>query len=202
MGFVYWLGYLVLFDRYLIAIVPGLGAILLSRWRHPQDASRDRRGLATIARLVLPVRAIATIASFVVIAMISVLLALNGFAFDAARWHAASQVVASGVPGDRIDAGIEWTGWHAPGAMTGTFPWFGTVPGDEQGDFSDYTAQLYPSMPCVVMSSSPMTPGGSMGTGAGRLKLLLVKPYHTYLIAGASAAVYLYSTGASGCPHE
>jgi hypothetical protein len=82
-----------------------------------------------------------------------------GLAYDTARWRAGRQLVASGVPADDVDAGLEWRGYHSAAGM---------APGDDW-NFPGTT-------PCYVVSAVPR---------AGQ-RPVRVLAYRTFLVAGTS----------------
>jgi hypothetical protein len=185
--------YWPLFDRYLIPLIPGLaGPILTTGRRHGAELPHRRRTIpALMERLLSPVLPIAGVASFVVVALISAMLALNAFAFDAARWQTGSMSVAAGVPAGRVDAGMEWDGWHSPGALM-NYPWISKLHG-----YFDYAWEFYPSPPCVVVATSP---AGLVDPGSYQSFTLVAKiHYDTYLVTGSSY-LYVYATHLAGCP--
>lgn len=92
-------------------------------------------------------------AALALIGVISALLAANGFAFDAARWHAAQRIATAGVAPSRIAAGLEWTGWHSPHGM---------VYGDDQADQpGGWELAFYRLPACLVLSPSPLRPAAT-----------------------------------------
>jgi hypothetical protein len=182
------IGYGPLFDRYLIPVLPGVaGAALIVRRNAPGGNHRSGN-VVLMERLMAPVLRLAGAACMVVIAAISIMLTLNAFAFDSARWHAASKSVAFGLPADRVDGGFEWNGWHSPGPLT-VYAWSKRL----HGTFSSAPG-FDPKPPCTVMTSSPLT-----ASERGQFKLLTVDRYKTFLVAGGSY-LYIYATHLPGCP--
>ena len=120
------------------------------------------------------------------LAVLSTLLALNAFSSDVTRWHTATEIVRAGIPADRVDAGLEWDGFHsADGSISGTsyrseplFQW--------GGDF-------YRKQSCVVLRLS------AVGAAAPNWTLLTIRRYRTFLVIGSSR-LYVYATNLPGCP--
>lgn len=169
------------YDRYLIALAPAVLAALLAS----QPESRAKPQLSAAQRLDerIPVRLnrIAAAAAGAFIALVSFALAANAFGYDSARWRAAQQVAATGVPADSIDAGLEWLGNHAPDGMTNRHP--AAAAGlDWEPYFSDQP-------PCYVVTSDLHEPSWTLDRTVG---------YRTFLIAGESK-LYVYATHANGC---
>jgi hypothetical protein len=185
-------GYWPLFDRYLIPLVPGVAAPLFAGGRHGVHEARHSRVRALTEQILSRTLPAAGVASFAVIGAISAMLALNAFAFDAARWRTASKVVALGVAADRVDAGLEWDGWHSQGPMT-EHAWASKFVGA-----FDFAQSFYTSPPCVVEAASPFTPGDGVGD-QGKATLVTTTRYHTLLVSGESK-LYVYATHIPGCP--
>ena len=102
-------GGLGLYDRYLLALIPGTLAITLAKpgrfetgdWRERYD-----RAFAVVCK---PLSA----AAFLFLAVISVLMIGNAFGFDIARWHAGQSLTKSTrLAAGRVNAGLEWNGYH------------------------------------------------------------------------------------------
>ena len=83
------------YSRYLLVVPPVLAVFLL---REP-GAVRWRRPVALVAGLTA----------------LAVVLTAGTLRSDAARWQAASALVAEGVDPMSIAAGQEWSGWHTAG---------------------------------------------------------------------------------------
>ncbi|MEE2854237.1 MAG: glycosyltransferase family 39 protein [Actinomycetota bacterium] len=102
------------------------------------------------------------------LAATTTLITANALAFDAARWKAASSLVARGVAPTDIDAGIEWVGYHASepaslsSAHTQALGW--------------YMRMFEHSRECYVVSASPLQGMTSIAT----------TQYRTYALAGSS----------------
>ena len=179
------------FDRYLPVLLPGVLAAVLSHPKTPSAAKPRSRfrlcGLPT--RLgAAGLRRGSTVAALALVGVTSALLAANGFAFDAARWHAAQHVAKAGVSPGRIAAGLEWTGWHSPhGVLYGH---------DHAGQPGGWELSFYRRPACIVLTPSPLRPAALARHAAWTLAGSYV--YKTFLIAGQSR-LYLYRTHASGC---
>lgn len=85
------------FSRYFLILVPVGAGLLLSR----DGSHRLRVGFVAA----------------VMIWAFGLALTAGTMAYDAARWEAATQLVAKGVAPQEIDAGFEWVGMHAPGVF-------------------------------------------------------------------------------------
>ena len=179
------------FDRYLPVLVPGTLAAVLS---HPgarstaKPWSRPRlRGLASHFGAA-GIRRGSAVAALALLGVTSALLAANGFAFDAARWHAAQLVAKAGVSPSRIAAGVEWTGWHSPHGVT-----YGH---GQAGRPGGWELVFYRRPACIVLTPSPLGPAALAKEPAWTLAGSYA--YKTFLIAGQSR-LYLYRTHAQGC---
>ena len=152
------------FDRYLWPVVLSAALLVLRAYGH-QPAARLATGVSLVAAAAL-----------------AVALTLNSNSFDAARWDAGRQLVASGVPAQAIDAGFEWTGAHAGVAADLAGPYGGT---------SWWTA-WYPHPPiCAVVAASPISLPG--------FELAGTRPWNLLGIAG-SARLYVYRSVMPYCP--
>jgi hypothetical protein len=87
----------VLFDRYLIVLMPGALALTAG------TAIRARRPLG------LGVLALS--------AACSVGLTHDWFAWNSARWELGRRALARGISVDDIEGGFEWDSWYAPGPV-------------------------------------------------------------------------------------
>ena len=177
-------------DRYLPALVPGTLALVLAPTGVRVRAGR-RRGSRPAGAGVRPARALlrgAAVAALAFIAVVSASLAANGDAFDAARWHAAQRLAQTGVAPSRIDAGMEWDGWHSPHGMIYSRDQAGR-PGGWELAFSRTPA-------CLVLSASPLR--AVAGTEEASWTPAASFAYRTFLIAGRSR-LYAYRTHAHGC---
>ncbi|WP_222703701.1 hypothetical protein [Sinomonas sp. R1AF57] len=81
-----------IFSRYFLPVVPLAAALLMPFWR-------------TIPRIAY--------AAVTINVGLGLLLTSDALSYDAARWQAAEQLVAQGVPPTAINAGLEWIGTHA-----------------------------------------------------------------------------------------
>jgi hypothetical protein len=185
-----------MYDRYLLVLVPGTLAVLLASPATPvgrdqglgpdvRPVSRTVRvqSLLVAAERVLHVLAVPALA---LLALISALLALNAFSFDAARWHTGTEIVAAGVPADRVDAGLEWDGFHsAGGSISGVF--YRSVRPFQWGP------NFYRRPSCVVLRSS------ALDRRAPNWTLLATRRYRTFLLTGSSK-LYVYTTHVPDCP--
>lgn len=93
------------FDRYLVAMVPALAALLVGH------ASRRR----LLLRPGLPTRSALVAAAMY--AVIALAIVDASAAYDGARWDLAARTTARGVDASTIDGGFEWFSFHQPGAI-------------------------------------------------------------------------------------
>jgi hypothetical protein len=153
-----------LFDRYLWALVLS-AAILIVRRGSVQSPVPARFFLAALGAL-------------------SLALTLNSNAFDAARWQAASRLVAAGVPAASIDAGLEWVGAHAVAPVDLRDPYTG-------GGASSFWEKWFPHGPiCYVVASSTLHDNGFTLVGTHSYGLLGVGP---------TRRLYVYRSGDTRC---
>ena len=90
-----------LFDRYFWPIVVPIATLLMYHSQIDWSSLASRwAGLVVTTWLVL--------------AALSVMLMLNSFAFDVARWRGGDRLVELGLAAASIDAGYEWVGQHQP----------------------------------------------------------------------------------------
>ncbi len=82
------------FERYLLPLMPGAIVLLLKVTRRARFSLR------------------AGLAGFFIVAIFSVVLMRDYFAWNQVRWDAARALLATGVPVENIDGGYEWDGWH------------------------------------------------------------------------------------------
>lgn len=82
------------FERYLLPLLPGAIVLLLDSTRHVR---LDMRAGAVGVLLV---------------ALVSIALMQDYFAWNQARWNAGAALLAQGTPVEQIDGGYEWNGWH------------------------------------------------------------------------------------------
>lgn len=148
-----------IYDRYLLALVPGLLAVLLhDRVRSPQGHT------ARAGRVAL---GIPVILSGLVVTSISVAAALNAFSYDITRWRIGESLTAQGVPATSIDAGIEWMGTYSPNGVIHR-----SAPGVSlpQAFFVDRPT-------CYLLSGAATLPG---------YRRIEAVPYRTFLLFGHS----------------
>lgn len=93
------------YDRYLIAIFPGAGLLLL------RPAAVDARSLRKLL-----VGVIVGLTSLVLVAT-SLLITISTDVRDAAIWNTARELRAQGIPATNINAGLDWNGYHATTAV-------------------------------------------------------------------------------------
>ncbi len=169
----------VTFDRYVIVFVVPMSALLL---RPPTGAAAVEPPRASRAHAAGWMVSGALVA---VLSLTSVVLLLNGAAYDAARWRLGEAGIALGDPADRIDAGLEWYAYHATGMAAPMAP--------ADPPFSRYVPWWPPSRVCLVGSASPLkTPGW---------ELVSTDPnaYRQLLVLGRREPLYLYRVPGVDC---
>lgn len=126
-----------IFDRYLWPAGAGLAGLLV---RAVPAAVWRRRSAAAGTGVLVAVLALATAVSIT-----------ESISFDRARWRAGETAVASGVPADLIDAGYEWTGYHA------TRPLSRERPAEVATGVTWWSRVYSAGLPCVVVMASPLS---------------------------------------------
>jgi hypothetical protein len=167
-------GHLV-YDRYLLPLTVTLVPLVLL---DPLRCSVP--GLLHTAR-----RALAGLAA-VVVAVAMTLLGANAFAFDAANWHAAQNLVSAGkADAQHVDAGLDWTGYHSPNGMQNTKD-ANLEPGIDGAD-----GYLGIDDPCYLIAAQDQSvPGWTL---AGTWK------YHQFGVAGPIRKLRIYRTTSTTC---
>jgi hypothetical protein len=168
----------IVFDRYLWPIAAGLSVLLMM----PFPDEPGRRPRHSQSGRVVKTLTIAPVTVLTMIAIMSLTLMVNAFAFDTARWRAGVDLESMGVPAGAIDAGYEWVGAHA---TTNPQP-VHAIP----------TAPLYRGwwpgfVSCGVVTASPLPPPSGALVGVER--------YRLYLFAGPEVDLYLYRVDRAGC---
>jgi hypothetical protein len=82
------------YERYLLPLMPGAIILLLDMTR------RERFSLGP------------GLWGFLLVAICSMMLMQDYFAFSEIKWQAARTLRANGIPIEQIDAGFEWAGWY------------------------------------------------------------------------------------------
>jgi hypothetical protein len=167
-----------LYDRYVWPLVLPLAVLLLRVGPRPTPAWQ--------LRVVRVGGWIAAGATGIVVAAVSTMLVLNGFAYDAAGWQMGQTAVALGFRPQQVDAGMAWVGWHATGTAD-----LNRRPSNVE---NWYDAVWPSSAPCAMVSSGRLTIPG--------FNQLAVTPvtYREYLITGPEDTFYLYTVPSPGCP--
>ncbi len=166
----------MVFDRYLIALLPWILALACT----PHAAGSGRRA----ARTAMAALGIASLSATTVL---SALLALNAWSFDSARWRFAESLAAAGADPTRINAGLEWLGWHSAQGVINRYPADGW--GHER-KFSDTPS-------CMVLTSDPLPPSPE----TAQWTLAEIDHYRRFLVVG-DAALFAYRTNADSCDEE
>jgi hypothetical protein len=107
------------YDRYLLALAPAVLAMVLT----PRDtATVEPSGTAARDRETRLARRL-TIGAAAGLALFSLGTVTASFAWDAARWRTATRLTAqTDLPATKIDAGLEWVGWHSVHGVTDRNP--------------------------------------------------------------------------------
>ncbi len=135
------------FSRYLLPLVPLLCGALLAA----PVAARRLWGIVGVSLSLA----------------LSLALTSNALVYDAARWQAASDLQAQGIPSMDIDAGIEWLGWHSSGPAAG-----GSGPVGAGG----LTSLFHDARACYVVSASELP----------NYDVIAVRNYRTFAVIGTS----------------
>ena len=176
------------FDRYLWALAFALPLLLRpGPWSGEEAAGRARHRAGDQARhggRLAPARALAAVLAFMICA-IGVVTALNGDAYDGARWTAGVDAVRAGFNPKDVDAGFEWVGSHQ--AVTAvldhrdtTFPAYETWYGEMFPGFTE----------CALVSGSTLQ-GGAF--------VLLKMVSYKQLLFGRTEPLYIYEVKTAGC---
>jgi len=88
-----------IYDRHLLPIVPFVAAFVMVEG-----------GLRPIARRRFMLAASSALGAFAVLGLV---FSTSAAVYDGARWHAASDLVESGVDPLKIDGGLDWVGFHS-----------------------------------------------------------------------------------------
>lgn len=165
------------YGRYLIPLAPWILLRVLTPTAEPETLRP--RGLRRFAVTAAP-RLTGAVALLAVFGLSSA-IAANAWAFDRTRWDVGTAQERRGVPATRIDAGMEWLGWHSPR---------GVIDRDHAG--GSFAGLFSRSPSCVVVSTEakPNPPAA--------WRLVGDVPYRRFLVAG-EARLFVYETGAAGC---
>lgn len=145
-----------IFARQLLVVIP-VACVALLGSRAADDRPMPRR-----SNRLLSLVAVAGLAAT------STAITANALSFDAARWQAASSLVARGIPATDIDAGLEWVGYHASEHASRS-----SAHADALGL---HMRMFQHSRECYVVSASPLD----------GLLLDSTAPYRTYALGGSS----------------
>jgi 4-amino-4-deoxy-L-arabinose transferase-like glycosyltransferase len=88
------LSFFTYFERYLLPLMPGAIVLLLDVTRRARFSVR------------------AGLAGLLVVAVFSTMLMRDYFAWNQVKWGAGRELLAAGVPVEKIDGGYEWDGWY------------------------------------------------------------------------------------------
>ena len=159
------------FDRYLWPAVLSAGILLLGAFPLTPPSEWHPAALQV---------AVGVAAAF---AVVSLLVTLDSDAFDGIRWRTAQEAVRAGVPAGRVDAGFEWSGYHAATVVADA-----NASGDRQRPY--WLAMVRAPAACVELTVSKQTDPG--------LSLIGVRRWRTWLVMGEST-LYEYRRPAA-CP--
>jgi hypothetical protein len=171
------------FGRYLIATAPWVIALLLPTPREERTTFPASRWPGALPQVITMTTGTL---SLIAVGVLSASLMLHAFASDRARWDAGEVAVGQGVPADRVDAGLEWDGWHARDGVIRPRP---ALPWGR--------ATMFTTTPsCVAVLNLPPEKLSSYEISGWKLQRVAV--YRTFLVAGTSR-LYVYDTGAASC---
>ena len=157
-----------LYDRYLISLLPIFYALTV----HEHQINRSSAVRTTVAKsrrihvLLLPGAFCLTF-----IFGVSMAVSLNAWARDAALWDVASEYVDKGYAASRIDAGLGWIGWSAPGPVV-----------NRQAAASPWGRMFGLPQACITLTSEKVDDQG---------QLMEIRNYRTFLLTGQSS-IFLY----------
>ena len=174
----------IMFDRYLWLLILPMYALLLARPAAlAGGGSERRRPWPALRGAFAPGVAVLLLAGF---AAASILVLVNGDAYDAARWRIGERAVALGFDPGTIDAGLEWVEFHATGLA---------APNAWGPPYETRYEAWWPSFRlCAMASASPLDRAG--------FTLVEAEPaaYRLLLFAGPQEPLYLYRVTGYGCP--
>jgi hypothetical protein len=162
------------FSRYFIAILPGVFVGIF------KNAKIDKSRMRTSVLLLVPAMAL------------SYALMLNAFAFDSARWKVGQSLVESGVPSYKIDAGLEWNGFHSENGVIKT-----NQISLEKLNTGNWV-EMFNVQPCYVVSKSRNFRTIDQIQNSKDVLISANYPYKTFLYLGHSE-LYIYRTQSPGC---
>jgi hypothetical protein len=167
------------FDRYFLAFLPG---IMLSLFSCCAVRTGDK----------LKVRIWASTASALFVLILTWALMLNSFAFDSARWNAAKTLTKKGVAANKIDAGLEWVGWHSSDGALYRF----IDPPEDTLKYWSFNS-IFGTKPCFVLSkSNNLREDGGAITQEWTIKSDY--QYSTFLFFGQNK-IFIYETKEINC---
>lgn len=134
------------YDRYLIAIFPGAGLLLL----RPTPI-----GARSLRMVLLGV--VVGLTSLVLVAT-ELLITISTDVRDVAIWNAARELRAHGVPATSINAGLDWNGYHAATAVPPQHRGFVVGP---RYPGQHWIGIFRQSRDCYLVSVSPMQLAGT-----------------------------------------
>lgn len=186
------------YDRYLLVLAPAVLAVVLAPRRTIPVPAPSRSPETLTAHVPLSPRAAllgrptarrrpairpAALAAGLLVGLLSLGTLTVSLAWDTARWQIAEKVTReSGLPPEKVDAGLEWIGWHSADGVTDRNP------APPVWGWEDY---LGTTPACRILTVSP--------DRDHPFALLGVYDFKTYMVFGSSH-LYYYDTRQPGCP--
>jgi hypothetical protein len=169
----------LVFDRYLIAFLPFLLLSLFSNLKKDNFS---------------PIQVTVSSLLGLLIFSISTLLTLNSFAFDRARWDEGERLVNQGIAAEKIDAGLEWIGWHTPAGAQYRFK---ELPESANNYWS--SNKMFGNKPCYVLSRSNDLANSSVDKNlTSTWKIVEKVSFKKYVFFGSNS-IYVYKTQETDC---
>ena len=168
------------FFRYLFPIVPFVFTLLVTE---TQSANFNKSILKNFS-----------ITHTALIALLSFGLMANSFTFDRARWDVATRISEQGIPAQRIDAGLEWLGWHSGMGVVGDVR-AGADPTNYWG-FNN----LFESKPCFVLTPTRELPV-EFNEVTKDWYLIDQVTFKTFIVFGESR-LFIYETYEEDCQYK
>lgn len=170
------------YGRYLIPLAPWILLAVLAPAADVRgaNASAVASPAGGLIRRLAP-RVTGGLALAAVFAL-STAIAVNAWSFDRARWEVGRAEETRGIPATRIDAGMEWLGWHSAAGVVSR--------GHSRGRGFEAMYSKEPS--CVVVTTAQEQHRPAAWRLVGEV------PYPRFLVVG-SARLFVYTTGAVGC---
>ena len=156
------------FDRYILPML--LPAMVFAAISQPAEGKCSQAGRWMPCRLWAT--RMGASAALVLMAGTTALITGNALSFDAARWQAASDLVAQGASPTDIDAGLEWVGYHSTTAAD--------VPAAWRPGASPWTTKMFHSSRSCFLVSASDVPG---------TEVLRTLEYRKYGLFGSASVI-------------